>query len=201
MTDTATPETRVTTGVCRASYVNVFKPREVKGDDGATRMEYSMALLIPKEDTETMARIKQAAINARTKKFGDKPPSGLAMPWHDGDGSKPNGGDYGPECKGHWVINVKANDKNPPTVVDQRVQRVLDPTAFVSGDYCRVSLNAFGYTNKRKGVSFGLGNIQVVRKGEPLGSQRDPAQDFEAIATESAGAGAGPAEGGDPWDV
>lgn len=196
---TDTDNTRCTTGIVRASYVNVFKPREAKNDDGTVRQEYSMAILVPKTDTATMDRIKAAAGAARTKKFGDKPPAGLATPWHDGDGPKPNGGDYGPECKGHWVINVKASATNPPQVVDARVQPVLDPTAFVSGDYCRVSLNAYGYANRRKGVALGLGNVQVVRKGEPLGSQRDPASEFEAIAGAEASATPAATAGFDAW--
>jgi hypothetical protein len=32
------------------------------------------------------------------------------LPIHDGDGDKTNGGEYGPECKGHWVVNASSND-------------------------------------------------------------------------------------------
>ena len=176
--------TRLVTGVVRASYVNVFKPRETRNDDGSTKKQYSIALLIPKGDTQTMKALKAAAEAAKEKKWGGKPPSGLKMPWHDGDGDKPNGGEYGPECKGHWVVNANANVENPPKVVDRQVRPILDPAGFKSGDYCHVSLNLFGYDNKRKGVGVGLGNIQLVRSGEPLGSQRAPEDDFQVKAEE-----------------
>lgn len=187
-----TSPTYCVTGVVRGSFVKVFQPT-VNEETG--KGEYSMTLLILKTDTETLAKIKAACKAAIDKHFNGKPPEGLNVPWHDGDGPKPQGGMYGEECKGHWVINTKTTQQ--PTVVDAQVQRILDPTAFVSGDYCRVALNAYAYSNKRKGVAVGLGNIQVVRKGEPLGNKRAAEDDFEAFADASAPAGV--AGGGDPW--
>lgn len=187
------PPTYCLTGVVRASFVKVFTP-VVNAENG--KSEYSMTLLIPKEDTGTLDRIKAACKAAVDKLWNGKPPQGLNTPWHDGDGPKPQGGMYGEECKGMWVINVKSTQQ--PTVVDAQVQRVLDPTAFVSGDWCRVALNAYAYDNKRKGVALGLGNIQVVRKGEPLGSKRAAEDDFEAIADADGGGSSAPA-GDLPW--
>ena len=60
-----------------------------------------------------------------------------------------------------------------------------------------MALNAYAYSNKRKGVAVGLGNIQVVRKGEPLGNKRAAEDDFEAFADASAPVGV--AGGDDPW--
>lgn len=164
--------TKVVTGRARGSYVNVFAPRM---NDLSGKEEYSMTLLIPKTDTDTLAKLKAAAKAAIAEKFGDKPPAGLQSPIHDGDGAKPNGGEYGEECHGHWVVNVKSTRK--PGVVDANVQPVLDAAEFQSGDYCRVSLNAYAYDNKRKGVAFGLQNVQVLAKGEPLGGGGSRAED------------------------
>lgn len=169
-------DTKVTTGEVRASFVNVFQPRM---NDLSGKEEFSMTLLIPKDDKKTLKALKTAAGAAKESKWGDKVPAGVQSPLHDGDGSKPNGGDYGPECAGHMVLNVKSNYQ--PGVVDKQVQPVIDPSEFQSGDYCRVSLNTYAYDNKRKGVGYGLNNIQVLRKGDPLGGHSNAESDFDAV--------------------
>ena len=170
---TQSSPTKVVTGKARASYVYVFQPRtsQLSGKE-----EYSITLLIPKTDRETMGRMKSAMDTAKEAKWHGKEPPGMQLPIHDGDRDKPNGGSYGDECRGHWVLNVKTKDR--PGVVDANNNKILDPTEFVSGDYCRVSLNAFAYDNARKGLSFGLNNIQVIAKGEPLSSRSRPEDDF-----------------------
>ena len=172
---TSTPTTaplKVVTGVVRGSYVNVFKPRlnELNGKE-----EYSMTILIPKEDTETLGKLRGAMNAALQAKWPNKAPSGIQKPLHDGDGEKPNGGEYGEECAGHWVMNIKSSRR--PGIIDVDMNDVLDPDEFVSGDYCRVSINAYAYDNMRRGVAFGLNNIQVVERGDPLGGNNTSAQE------------------------
>ncbi len=175
-------DTKIVTGEIRASYVNVFQPRmnDLSGKD-----EYSMTLLIPKSDKKTIADIKAAGAVAKDAKWGRNVPKGVQFPVHDGDGEKPNGGDYGEECADHWVLNVRSNYK--PGVVDANVQPVIDQSELQSGDYCRVSLNAFAYDNKRKGVGFGLNNIQVLRRGDPLGGHTDASSDFDTVKASNDG--------------
>lgn len=164
---------KVITGKVRSSYVNVFSPRlnELNGKE-----EYSMVALIPKSDKDTVAKLKGAMDTAIAEKWPNKPPAGLQNPVHDGDGPKPNGGEYGPECAGHWVLNVKS--KMRPGIVDKNLQDVIEQGEFQSGDYCRISVNAYAYDNMRKGVSFGLNNIQVLERGEPLAGGTSAADDF-----------------------
>lgn len=178
--------TYVVTGRARASYVNVFQPRlnELSG-----REEFGLTLLVPKSDTETIAKLRAAANAAREAKWGSKPPAGLHSPIHDGDGMKPNGGEYGEECRGHWVVNVKSRDR--PHVVDENVQPIVDPSEFQSGDYCRVSLRAFGYDNRRKGVSFGLNNVQRMGRGDSLNGRRRAEDEFGPAETGENTAAAG----------
>ena len=175
-----TASTKVVTGKVRSSYVNVFNARlnELNGKE-----EFSMSVLIPKEDKDTTAKLKAAMEAAIASKWAGKVPAGLQKPVHDGDGEKPNGGEYGEECRGHWVLNVKSNKR--PGIIDANMNDVIDPNEFQSGDYCRVSLGAYAYDNMRKGVSFGLNNIQVLAKGDPLGGTRSrPLDDFSAVATQ-----------------
>lgn len=185
--------TRLITGIVRCSYVNVFEARK---NVSSGKEEFSMTLLVPKSDKETIAKLAAAMEAAKDAKWGGKAPTHLLKPIHDGDGPKPNGGDYGEECAGHWVINVKSNTR--PGVVDTNLAPVMDRADFQSGDYARVSLNAYGYDNKRIGIAFGLNNIQVIRKGEPLSGRTRAEDDFTAMP--NAGGGFSGAPGPDvPW--
>jgi hypothetical protein len=170
------PSTRVVTGVVRCSYVYVHEPKKniETGKD-----EYAMAILVPKTDRETIAKLRAARDAAAAAKWGSKLPAGLQSPIHDGDGAKPNGGDYGEECKGHYVINVKSSQR--PGLVDAALNPVLNREDFQSGDYARVSLNAYAYDKKRLGVAFGLNNIQVVRKGDSLTGRARAEDDFDTF--------------------
>lgn len=164
--------TTVITGVGRGSYVSVFEPRlnELSGKE-----EFSMSFLIPKSDTKTISALNAAAKAAADARWPDpkkRPP--LRNPLRDGDTDPTKAGD--PAYAGHFWINVKT--KNRPGVVNSDLQAVIDPRDFVSGDYCRISVNAYAYDQKgNRGVSFGLNNVQVVRKGEPLSGSSSRAED------------------------
>ena len=92
--------TQITTGKVRFSYCNLFTPRAVQ--EGATP-KYSVTLLIPKSDKATMQKIKAAMDEAKQKfmasNSGKKLPTNLKSTLHDGDGERPNGGEFGEECK------------------------------------------------------------------------------------------------------
>jgi hypothetical protein len=175
--------TKVVTGEVRGSYLNLWEPRA--NQEGQTP-KYSMTLLIPKSDTATLAKIKAAQEAAIAAKWPSKRPARIDLTLHDGDGVKPSTGEPFPaECKGHMVMSVSS--KTQPGVVDQRVQPVIDRTMFVSGDYFRVSINGYAYeVNGKRGVSFGLNNVQFMRKGEPLGSVARAEDDFTPVATTAA---------------
>ena len=66
-------------------------------------------------------------------------------------------------------------------VIYQKRRVILDANQIVSGDYVRVSVNAFAYDNKSKGVSFGLNAVQLGRKGEPLGSSFNVNNAFDEL--------------------
>lgn len=163
---------RVVTGVVRLSYANLFTPK--KNDEG--KEQYSVMLLVPKTDEATVAKLRAAAKAAIEAKWGNKPPPNLKSSLRDGDAEHPGEEPYA----GHWFLNVRSND--PPQIVDERLVPITDPTALTSGDYARVSLGSFGYEAKgNKGVSFGLGNVQRVRKGEPLGSRVRAENEFAPV--------------------
>lgn len=172
----------VVTGEVRFSYVNIF---EAKQSSFGGDPKYSMVILIPKSDIATKQAIDKAiqeTINEASQKVFNGAVMGLQLPLHDGDGVMPNKGTpYPDECRGHWVLNCSTKMK--PEVVDENLQPVMSQSQVYSGCYGRVSLRFFAYNQGRRGISAGLGNVQKLRDGEPLGGGTTAAEDFGAAAT------------------
>ncbi|MCI6276156.1 MAG: DUF2815 family protein, partial [Clostridium sp.] len=75
-----------------------------------------------------------------------------------------------------------ANSKNKPGIVDKDVQPILDQSEVYSGCYARLTLNFYAYAaSGNKGIAAGLGNVQKLEDGEPLGGFTRAEDDFEAI--------------------
>ncbi len=173
--------TNVTTGRVRLSYVHLFNPYARPGQEP----KYSVTILIPKSDVATKQRIDaaiQAAIEAgvSSKWNGVRPPQ-IAIPIHDGDGPRPSDGmPYGEECKGHWVMTASSNRQQ--AVVDLNLNPIIDQTQVYSGLYGRVNVNFFAYnSNGKKGIGCGLGPVQKLEDGEPLGGGISPEQAFGSV--------------------
>ncbi|WP_353247378.1 DUF2815 family protein [Limnohabitans sp.] len=186
--------TRVTTGEVRTSYFSALQSRknEMNGKD-----EYSTQILIPKTDTATLSAMKAAAKEALATKFGDKVPKNVRNPLRDGDTeTKNDGSPLGAEYKGHFFCNVKSTSK--PGAIDTHGNDLIGSDDIVSGDYVRVSLNAYAYCQAgNNGVSFGLNNILLVKKGQPLGGAKPSAADDFGIGR--AAPVAAVEAGGDDW--
>lgn len=177
--------TKVVTGKVRFSFVNVFEAKEPQGGGDA---KYSITLLIPKSDTATVGKIKAAMAEAREnfcKRNGASAlPAKPVHTLHDGDGLRDNGEEFGPECKGCYVITVSSKAK--PVVVDEFGATIsgpgtdcIDPSAVYSGCYGRASINFYGYSkNGKKGISAGLLAVKKLHDGEPFGTVGS-ASDFD----------------------
>ena len=170
--------TKVVTGKVRFSFVNIFEPRA--SQDGGDP-KYSVTLLIPKSDKVTMGKIKEAMEEARqnfcAKNGSSALPAKPSNTLHDGDGQRDSGDDYGPECKGHYVMTVSSKDR--PVIVDAARNEILDRTEVYSGCYGRAAINFYGYNSHgKKGISAGLLSVQKLTDGEPFGT-RGSADDFD----------------------
>lgn len=161
--------TTVTTGKCRASYAHVFEPQRPKNPEDTPK--YSISLIIPKTDKATLQMLSAAIKEAGTAKFGAKfwddykTTNKYKKALRDGDKDRPDD----PAYVGSYFANARTKDK--PAVLARDARTVLtNPSDFRSGDYCRATINAFGYDNKSKGVSFGLVHLQKVESGDPLGA-------------------------------
>ena len=170
--------TKVITGVnTRWSYANVWDPKSING--GAPK--YSVSLIIPKSDTQTIEKI-EAAIKAayeegqsKLKGNGKSVPSlsVLKTPLRDGDLERPDDETY----KDSYFIN--ANSPSAPGIVDADRQPIIDRSEVYSGVYGRASVNFYAYNaNGNKGIACGLNNLQKIRDGEPLGGKASAESDF-----------------------
>lgn len=175
--DKITNTTKVITGKdTRLSYFHGWEPVSINGGPE----KYGTAVLIPKSDKATINAIEKAidaAIEEGIAKFGGKKPNKAAikLPLRDGDIERDD-----ETYQGHYFIN--ANSNNAPQIVDQAVQPILDRSQVYSGCYARVSINFYAFNvNGNKGVAAGLGNIQFVKDGEPLGRKTNATDDFSTL--------------------
>ena len=170
--------TKVITGPnTRWSYANVWQPKSING--GAPK--YSVSLIIPKSDTETVSKVK-AAIKAaydegqaKLRGNGKSVPAleYMKTPLRDGDKERPDDEAY----KNSYFIN--ANSGTAPGVVDAARQPILDTSEVYSGVYGRASINFYAFnSNGNKGIACGLNNLQKIRDGEPLGGKARAEDDF-----------------------
>ena len=173
--------TKVVTGInTRLSYANIWEPKSINGG----KEKYSVSLIIPKSDTKTVTAIEKAidaAIEEGIGKFGGKKPNKVALklPLRDGDLEKDD-----VNYKDAYFIN--ANSITAPQIVDKQVQPSLGQAEVYRGCYARVSISFYAFnTNGNRGVACGLGNIQKIRDGEPLGGHSSASDDFTAIGGQS----------------
>ena len=169
--------TKVITGKCRASYANLNEPKSINGG----KPKYSVSIIIPKSDTDTIEKIK-AAIKAAYDEGESKlkgtgktvPPLGtLKTPIRDGDGERPDDEAY----SNSYFVN--ANSDTPPGIVDRDRNPILDRSEVYSGIYARFSINFYAFnSNGNKGIACGLNNIQKLSDGTPLGGKSKPEDDF-----------------------
>ena len=112
--------TKVVTGVVRLSYANVWEPASINGSNP----KYSVSLIIPKSDKQTLDAINaavDAAIKEGVAKFGGKIPNkaALKLPLRDGDTERDD-----EVYKNSFFVN--ANSTTAPQIVDRSVQPILD---------------------------------------------------------------------------
>lgn len=167
--------TKVVTGLVRFSYVHVFEPHAMSDTDKA---KYSVCVLIPKSDKDTLTKIKKA-IEAAKESYkstlqdkNGKIPVNLKTPLRDGDDERPDDEAFAS------MYFLNANSTRRPQVVDENLNPIIDASEFYSGCYGRVSLNFYGYNVSSKGIAAGLQNVQKLKEGEPLTGGSTAAEDF-----------------------
>ena len=170
----------------RVAFAHVFEPRE--GDNGD---KYELVMIF--DQSTDITALKNAASKAAREKWGDAATKlKLDSPFHDGTEKVDREGNvydgFGP-----GVVYVRASSTYQPGIVDANLMPIIDRTAFYSGCYARAEVNAFAYDrNGKRGVSFGLRNLQKLRDGKSLGFKIAKAGE---VFTAVGGSNAAPAAG------
>lgn len=165
---------KVVTGKVRFSYANVFTPQSMDPDKPA---KYSVSILIPKSDTETVGRINAAfeAVKADAQaqaKWGGSVPKVLKGGLRDGDAEKED-----PAYAGMYFINASSAQK--PGLIDGDQNPIISADDFYSGCWGRASITLFPYNAAgSKGIGCGLNNLQKLEDGEKLGGSASAVADF-----------------------
>ena len=161
----------------RWSYANVWEAKSINGGNA----KYSVSLLIPKDDEDTVKKVK-AAIQAAYEEGAGKlkgngktvPPfAAIKNPLRDGDVERPDD----PAYAGHYFIN--ANNSSAPGIVDANRQPIIERSEVYSGVYGRASISFYAFNaNGNKGIACSLNNLQKIADGEPLGGHASAESDF-----------------------
>ena len=178
MSKNYTNPTKVITGVnTRWSYANVWEAKSINGGTP----KFSVSLIIPKDDTTTVNKMKAAIQSAyeegqtKLKGNGKTVPalSILKTPLRDGDLERPDDEAYA----NSYFVN--ANSASAPGIVDADRQPIIDRSEVYSGVYGRASINFYAFnSNGNKGIACGLNNLQKMKDGEPLGGKSRAEDDF-----------------------
>lgn len=167
---------KVVTNEVRFSYAHLWEPQAVNGSEP----KYSVSLIIPKSDKDTIKAINDAIEIAKKDgigKFGGKIPANLKLPLRDGDIERPDDEAY----RDSYFINC--NSKEQPQIVDRKVKPILDKNEFYSGCYGRASISIYAYNvNGNRGIAASVNSVQKIRDGEPLGGRTRAEDDFDVYA-------------------
>lgn len=164
----------------RWAYCNVWEPKQPLNGG---RPKYSVKLIIPKDDMETVTAVDDAIRAAQDEGYkrlrGDDAyvPSFGEIKWPVQDGDAPglrNAQDYA----GCWLIN--ANSDNAPQIVDAHMRPVIEHSRVYSGVYGRASISFYAYNKGggKRGIACCLRNLQLIKAGEPLATRSDAQHDF-----------------------
>lgn len=168
--------TTITTSKIRLSFVHIFEPTAMEGSDVK---KYNVQGLVPKTDTELVAKINAAVAAAEagglTTKFGGKiPVANFKRPLRDGDAERPDD----PTYKGMYFFTASTRTK--PGIVDQNREDIIDSTKVYSGCYGRLNINFYPFnTNGNKGIACGLNHVQFLEDGEALGGRGSASDAFD----------------------
>jgi len=165
---------KIITGKVRFSYANVWEPKSINGSEP----KYSVSIIIPKTDVETLKKINAAIVDAKKEgisKFGEKIFDSFKTPLRDGDVDRPDDAAY----VGSYFINANSNIK--PGIVNKSVQAIIDQSEFYSGCFGRASIVFYAYkAEENVGIACGLQNLQKLEEGEMLSARSSAEEDFAA---------------------
>ncbi len=163
-----------------ASYAFVFEPHEELNNT----MAYSITMLIPKSDTEGIAKVKTEIIRVCKEKWEAKAKAKFKDPdfWNPlRDGDLVDGGRH------PGFMFMRAKTDRQPKIIDKfldskgGVRILTDSEDFYSGCICKCALSFYAFDKPTgAGVGLGLQSILKIDDGERIdGKSSNPEVDFE----------------------
>ena len=152
------------------SFPNLFQPRSVaEGQEP----KYGCALLFDAaaQQSPQFKAMQKAVDDLCQSEFKGVNVKSLVLPFKDA-------GEKADRYQGYedGVIVVNAQSKQKPGIVDARNQDVLLPEQVYAGQTVRAQLMPFAWKQAgRRGVSFGLNHVQIVKHDAPRIDGRVPA--------------------------
>ena len=190
---------KVVTNDFRGSFVNLVRARERDSEDGTTRKEYDICVVLPKDTVfDNKAPVKRRGkpfwqtLKAMEKKIASEEWGegvGFASKIKDGDDDKDGERTLRPEWAGCMTLVV--NNTRKPGIIrsDGSAVEELTDDEIYSGRWYRVAMRPFTYAprNKqkkilRRGVSWSLDNVMLIPAGDrddsPFDGRTDASEDF-----------------------
>lgn len=182
---------------------NLRYGRDLKKDDGTTKMEFGCTLILPKADGAGMKFLQGMVAEVIRGEWGDRGverfKTGLIRnPILAGDGKEARNKESGEINPGFGtdVVFIRAKSNEIVPVFNAKVAPAADEE-IVSGHWGYPVLNAFAWHHPTNGdgVSFGISMFQFVKADDVLGGERvsDPNKFFEHVDMGDGGASAGDA--------
>lgn len=181
----------------------VLPPMAARVDEDSGRETWQLAMLFPPGTDQ--APFRSALKAAMVEKFGadaTKWPRCKQTPdmvirdfaAYNAAARKPLAGDW----SGWIMIRANCPAKNPPGVVgptkdeNGKFPVVTDPREIFGGRWGRSTIDAYHFDikNKNSGVTFGLGNVQLLKKDKSFSGSKPAAEsDFDDASEEWSGQG------------
>jgi len=157
----------------------LFSPKANKNNPAAAP-QYAAVLLLDSAAVQTQAyqAMRQAVASAISEKFGAAKAADpafvrkLALPFRDASEKAGESGYPGFEDGDTFFRAWRKEDFDAPGVIDLHGEDIVVPGDVWSGQLARFTVRAFAWENTgKRGVSFGLDHVQIVKKDMPkLGS-------------------------------
>lgn len=176
MSTFTTPIGRIVQGSVLTPKTKDMAGKPLTTRSGEQRVEYFLALAVPKRDAQELVdQIHKQANEDFAKGEPDLP--NFAWKFVDGDSTTPNRSGKRPCDKegypGHIVF--KFSTGFAPKLYDETIQEIIDPTRIKTGDFVRVAGSVRGNDNSQyPGVYLSHSMVQFVREGDPILVGPDP---------------------------
>lgn len=164
----------ITSPLVRWAYVNVWYPKTTKF---RKEPKYSIQLIIPKSDLDTVKKIQQAIKNVYEQdkaKFKGMSIVNIKKPLKDGDENKSDDVNY------NNAYYLDATCLTAPEIVDKQLRPITQHSEVYSGVYGRASISFYAFNKGGEvGIACSLNALQKWSDGERLGYSVKAKEEFD----------------------